>query len=270
MLIRFLIALALLLTGGCQCFDTKKNLVYNTGDPAWTFDYYEPTGPLDGGDQRPAIIAIHGGAWSSGDKSWGEQVAEEFCCKGYVVFSVNYRLAPAHVWPAQINDCQDALIYFRSTASTWGINPDKIGALGVSAGGHLAAMLALRGPARVQAAVCANGEGDLTLYGAEPIMANEDNILTDVLGPGFGLPELTDLSPVTFALGGNPVWVVHSTGDDNVFFAQGQHLHNALVGAGVDTGFSVVQDSCHGKCWKDAAPLQAARAFFAKHLGDRQ
>lgn len=263
-------ALCSLLIMGCACYkEPKKNLVYraDTG-PEGMFDYYEPIS--GSGDRRPAIIAIHGGGWQGGDKSWGKQVAEEFCCRGYVVFSVNYRLAPASTWPAQIEDAQAALRYFRSTAKIWGIDPDRIGAFGQSAGGHLAAMLALRGPDRVAAAVTANGEGDLRVYGYEPIMANEDQLLSAILGgdPPFDPALLADLSPAFWAPGGNPVWVIHSTGDQNVYFDQGVRLNTALAQEGIETGITVISDDCHGKCWKERRALSDARDFFERHLGD--
>ncbi|HEU0080385.1 MAG TPA: alpha/beta hydrolase, partial [Longimicrobiaceae bacterium] len=110
-----------------------------------TLDFYEPES--DGGRaSRPAVLAIHGGAWRGGDKAWGEQFAKELCPFGYVVFSINYRLSgrPGGTWPAQIEDVQKALRYIRANASRFGIDPDRIASLGMSAGGHLATMVALR------------------------------------------------------------------------------------------------------------------------------
>ena len=248
-----LLALALAVLSGCACFDDHKHLSYGA-DPEQGFDWYEPKGPLCIGDDdrpnRPAIIAIHGGGWQSGDKSWGEQVAEEFCGSGYVVFSINYRLAPA---------------------ASFRVDPNRIGAFGVSAGGHLAAMLALRPNPTGSGALCAvsaNGEGDLTVYGQTPIMANETALLEAVLGPQpFAPAALADLSPTHWVqAGSSPVWVVHSTGDSNVYFDQGRRLHEALVANGVTTGFTVVEDDCHGKCWKSSKALSDIRAFFRRNL----
>lgn len=267
------IVLSALVFAGCA--DPHKRLASNVAygdDPEQQLDVYEPRDAFDSSGPRPVIIAVHGGAWQSGDKSWGEQVAEEFASEGYVVASVNYRLAPDHRWPAQIEDCQAAMDYVRSKAVEWRVDPDRVGAIGVSAGGHLAAMLALRPNPHGREAVCAvnaNGEGDLTVFGSEPIMANEVQILEAVLGDQpFDSADLADLSPTRWVQNGsNPVWVVHSTGDGNVYFTQGQRFYNELVSHGVDTGFTVIDDDCHGKCWKEGEALRDTRAFFARHLG---
>jgi acetyl esterase/lipase len=68
-----------------------------------TFDFYEPK--ADPGTSRPAILAIHGGGWRGGDKPWGAQFAKELCPDGYVVFSINYRLAGRPRSPAHERRC---------------------------------------------------------------------------------------------------------------------------------------------------------------------
>jgi len=256
------------LVQGCCNPDVKMNLSYGPMSEN-TFDVYSPGEfcPGHGKSNRPAIIAIHGGAWRSGDKSWGERVADRFTPNGYVVFSINYRLAPGSRWPAQINDCVAALRYFRGTANLWGIDPDRIAAFGVSAGGHLAAMLALRGPDRVNVAVTADGEGDLAVFGRAPIMADETSILEDVLGPQpFTQADLVSLSPVRYVRPDVALMVIHSTGDQNVYYDQGVRLHDALLEAGATTAFETVNDDCHGRCWREPKPLRAIKRFLADNL----
>lgn len=263
-------ALAALLTlGGCASYDAHRGLSYDSADPAALFDWYEPTGGLFGKPEglRPTILAIHGGAWRTGDRSWGEDVAKEFCCDGYAVIAVDYRLAPAHRWPAQIEDCQRALAWLLANPDAVNIDPSRIASFGVSAGGHLAAMLALRGPGpRVRAAVDSDGEGDLTVYGAEPIMADEDSILSDVLGapPPFAPSALADLSPARFARPDAAVLLIHSRGDPNIYYSQSTRLHAALVAAGATTEMVTLDGDCHSKCWQDS--LSEIRAFLARTL----
>src|SRR5215208_7048864 len=137
----------LFILGGSGCeseaYDLNENLSYDsTIGYSGTFDVYEPKS--DGGRaNRPAVLAIHGGAWKGGDKAWGEQFAEELCPFGYVVVSINYRLAgrPNATWPAQIEDVQRALRYVRANAARLRIDPGRIASLGMSAGGHLATMV---------------------------------------------------------------------------------------------------------------------------------
>src|SRR5439155_5195450 len=105
-------------------------------------DVYVPgtgTGPF------PALLFIHGGGWTKGDKSWFDGDAGKVAKLGMVGIAVNYRLAPAAVYPAQLDDVRAALAYVRAHASRYKIDPTRVGALGSSAGGHLAALLATYG-----------------------------------------------------------------------------------------------------------------------------
>lgn len=152
-----------------------------------TFDFYRPRADSVGA-RRPAILAIHGGAWRGGDKARGEQFAEELCPLGYVVFSINYRRSsgPNGTWPAQIEDVRKALRYIRANAERFGIDPARVASLGMSAGGHLATMVALRddpaGPqGRVRVAVNLDGVHDMTMP-PDQVMADFDEFLTSVMG----------------------------------------------------------------------------------------
>jgi acetyl esterase/lipase len=150
-----------------------------------TFDLYVPEAD-DGRASRPAVLAIHGGAWRGGDEAWDEQIAEELSPFGYVVLSINCRLSgrPGGTWPAQIEDVQKALRYVRAHARELRIDPARIASLRVSAGGHLATMVALRddpaGPhGRVRVAVDLDGEHDMTMP-PDRLMADFEDILTKV------------------------------------------------------------------------------------------
>src|SRR5687768_12788967 len=132
---RALLVLAVVVGSACEsdAYDVEKNLSYDpTLDIYGSFDFYQPKSDSSGTD-RPAILAIHGGAWRTGDKAWGSQIAEEFCPFGYVVVSINYRLAgrPNGTWPAQIEEVQKALRYVRGDAARLRMHPARIAALGV-------------------------------------------------------------------------------------------------------------------------------------------
>lgn len=101
--------------------------------------------PGTGAGPFPAVLLIHGGGWTKGDKSWFDRDAARLARVGIVGVSVNYRLAPAAVYPAQLDDVQAALAWIRAHAFTYKVDPRRIGALGASAGGHLAALLATYG-----------------------------------------------------------------------------------------------------------------------------
>jgi len=90
---------------------------------------------------HPALLLIHGGAWMHGDRSNMREFGELLAREGYACFAPSYRLAPAYRWPAQIEDCLYAVQFVRANAERFGIDPARVGALGLSAGGHLAALL---------------------------------------------------------------------------------------------------------------------------------
>ena len=99
--------LLLISCGPAHPYKVRRDMSYTPSDPhpMRGVDVYEP--PYDAGQRRAVILAIHGGAWRSGDKrSFGEGVAKRFCPRGYVVLSINYRLSTEARWPAQIEDCR--------------------------------------------------------------------------------------------------------------------------------------------------------------------
>ncbi|HJP65134.1 MAG TPA: alpha/beta hydrolase [Actinomycetota bacterium] len=107
---------------------------------AHVFDAYLP---LDGADMHPAVILIHGGSWRRGNKRDLHKQGEYFARRGIASFSINYRLAPRFVWPAQLEDAQAAVKWIRAHADQYGVDPGRIGVFGASAGGQMAAMLAM-------------------------------------------------------------------------------------------------------------------------------
>jgi acetyl esterase/lipase len=94
----------------------------------------------------PVIVAIHGGAFMSGDKRDGQlNPMLEGIKRGYAIISVNYRLSKEAKFPAQIQDIKAAIRWIKANAKKYNLNPDKIGAWGGSAGGHLASLLGTSG-----------------------------------------------------------------------------------------------------------------------------
>lgn len=95
----------------------------------------------------PVLLYLHGGSWTFGDKrSQARPLLYEFVAQGWVVVTANYRLAPDFPWPAQAEDTQRVLAWIRSFVANYGGDPDRIVTAGSSAGGQLAAMLALEDP----------------------------------------------------------------------------------------------------------------------------
>ena len=104
-------------------------------------DLYRP----DGGGKAPVLVAVHGGGWQVGARAfyqhWGAYLARH----GYALFSIDYRLGKSGVYPAAVYDVKAAVQFVRAKAGELGLDPDRIGVIGDSAGAHLAAMVALAG-----------------------------------------------------------------------------------------------------------------------------
>jgi acetyl esterase/lipase len=126
---------------------------------------YRPIG-LQG--RRPAILLFHGGGWSSGDRSEFGGEGQRFARLGYVALSVDYRLEPPAPFPATIEDALSAVRWVRRHARVLNVDPGRLGAMGSSAGGNLAALLATLGRGswkhgtRLSAAVSYSGPMDLS------------------------------------------------------------------------------------------------------------
>lgn len=264
---------------GCDsnACDITSGLSYDTSiGHDGTFDLYEPKGDSTRAN-RPAIMAIHGGAWRDGDKAWGSHIAEEFCPSGYVVFSINYRVSkrPNGKWPAQIEDVQKALKYIRANAARFRIDPTRVASLGMSAGGHLATMVALRDDptspdGRVTVAVNLDGEHDMTMP-PDQVMDDFDDILTAVMGHAapWSEAELRDISTVTFVRPDVSVLTVHGAGDDNVYVRQGERITAALQSAGAETEFIRLEGregDCHSDCWRVPRAREAIHRFLDRKL----
>ena len=150
------------------------DVVYGTqGDGTLlTLDVCSPPADATTG-ARPAVLSIHGGSWARGDKGNSDwrAVCEWLATEGFVAYSVNYRLAPDATFPAAIDDVSLAVEWIRNAenAETYGIDPDRIGVFGGSAGGNLAALLGARGTgpvtegSRVGAVAELSGPVDLDL-----------------------------------------------------------------------------------------------------------
>jgi acetyl esterase/lipase len=130
-------------------------------NPAQRADVFVPRADANGA----TVVLIHGGGWVGGDKHDLKPEALRLAQLGYVVVSLNYRLAPRHLYPAAIDDVTAAVKWFGapSRAQRFGIDPQRIGVVGYSAGGQLAAMLATTDQ-RVSAAVSLSGVYDFSTF----------------------------------------------------------------------------------------------------------
>lgn len=128
----------------------------------------------------PVIFYIHGGAWTFGDKrEQGRPMLHEFVARGWVVVACNYRLAPKNPWPAQIEDVTRTLSWIKKNIASYGGDPERVVVAGGSAGGHLAALLALSAddptwrPSDVEGVTDWSVRGCIPLYGVLEMTGDE-------------------------------------------------------------------------------------------------
>jgi acetyl esterase/lipase len=213
---------------------TQPNLVYAEHDGTKLLgDLYMPKGLA----KAPVLVAIHGGGWQVGDrafyKHWGPFLARN----GYAVFAIEYRLGKPGVYPAAVYDAKAAIQFVRAKAADFGIDPDRIGLMGDSAGGHLSALLALAGdqftaayrddpnaatPANVKAVVAFYGVYDMMAQWEHDLVSRpRDNITEKFLGasPTDNRRVYFDSSPMSYATAGQNrprFLLIHGTNDDIV------------------------------------------------------
>ena len=125
------------------------------GERSLTLDLFRPKN--QGDRMLPVVVYIHGGGWERGNKNEGHRVLSELVLSGnYAAVTVAYRLSGEAIWPAQIHDCKAAIRWMRANARKYGLDPDRIGTCGGSAGGHLAALVGVSGGVTELEGACGN------------------------------------------------------------------------------------------------------------------
>ena len=260
-----------------------KDLAYvENGHERQKLDLYIPA---QGVKPLPLIIWIHGGAWKGGNKE--RSPALQFLDRGFAVASVNYRLSQHAVFPAQLEDCKTAVRWLRAHAEEYGLNMDRFGAWGGSAGGHLVAMLGVTGDTKdfdvgphlkfssqVQAVANYFGPADLTSMGAqsgpESTMKHDapDSPESQLIGGPIleNKEKAKKASPLTYVSRGDaPMLLVHGDKDPLVPWQQSQVLYDALQKAGVSSELRIVKNAGHGAGF-GAPEFIAVAAFFKERL----
>ncbi len=267
-----------------------RGATQTTGEVDRDVTYCSPNGqaqqmdiyyPATVAGSAPAVLYVHGGGWTSGDKRSGNgsDAIPELVKRGYLVAAVNYRLVPASKFPAQIEDVKCAVRYLRANAAKYGIDPNRIGAMGGSAGGHLVSLLGtsdasseLEGTggyagvsSRVQAMVDMFGPADLTVS----FEGASDTLLKNV----FGASSRTDAvvknaSPVTWISKDDPPFLIlHGEKDKLVPLSQSQELYDHLTAAGVPAKLVVVKNAGHGFV-PDGGQISPSRDEITKVIAD--
>ncbi len=238
----------------------------------------------EGAGPFPVAILVHGGGWRKGDKGGSDQPGNgaditpwfgPLTQANYVWFSINYRLAPQHRWPACFEDLQAAVRWVKAHAAEYKGDPKRIALFGHSAGGHLVTLLATQSKedTRVQAVVaCApvtdheqqlgknGGLGD----GLQALLGRPKEVTPEAL------QALRAISPINRVKAGMPpVLLLHGEADKTVPLSQSVSFQKRLVSAGVPCELMALKNAPHAMLeWDKAAPgyQKAMLAWLAKAL----
>ncbi|MCH7944503.1 MAG: alpha/beta hydrolase [Armatimonadetes bacterium] len=198
--------------------------------------------------KAPVVVVIHGGAWMSGSREDMSALCTALSLNGMVAATVDYRLAPRSKWPAMLDDVRASVRFLRANAERFGIDPDRVGAAGVSSGAHLALMLGFSGTwsSRVMAVLNLFGPTDLTKdYSPFLAQAMSEQVLGKDLADAT--EDIRAFSPVTYVTSDDaPVFTVHGRADLLVPYVQAERLDKALRGAGVAHTMLLVDGMEHG------------------------
>ncbi len=242
----------------------------------------------ENGELRPAVVFVHGGGWSAGNKKDFRPYARQLAEQGFATFSVGYRLFNLqgdNRWPAQIDDVQRAVRWIRSKASEYGVDPQRIGAAGGSAGGHLVSLLGTvdtrdnSDPAlaeyssRVSCVVDIFGPTDMGDDFATKVEAGErvNQLVRGLFGadPKEIPAVVKGASPLAQVDKGDAAFLIfHGKLDALVPLDHSERLNAALQGVGVESKLVVFDDDGHGfqKPANRARFAEETLAFFNRHL----
>lgn len=255
-----------------------------TDNPFQMLDLYLPK-TRSSDKPLPVIVYIHGGGWINGSrKGYANAAMAQAASGNYAAASIGYRLSREAQWPAQIHDCKAAIRWIRGHAKEFNLDPDRIGATGSSAGGHLVTMLG-------QTAKVKELEGDLGEYTSQP---SHVTCVVNFCGPsdlvaplmqgeaaekddpavsgliGGSVKDRADVakaaSPLTYVNSqGAPNMTVHGTKDMRVNYDNATKLDAALKKAGVESLLIPITDGGHGI---NGGPELAKRVqqYFDLHL----
>jgi len=243
--------------------------------------YVPPTGK----SSYPVVVWIHGGAWMSNDKyadmGYMKSTLKEFIEKGYAVASIDYRWSTMAIFPAQIQDCNQALEFLYQNANKYKLDKNRMALIGFSAGGHLANLVGLSNNNNVK---------DFYADGKKPHF--KIKVVLDFYGPiDFltlkGHDSKDPRSPINLLLGGTvadneskakqaspvtyidkndpPFLIVQGEKDESVNPDQAITLSEKLEAAGVKNDLIIVPNAPHYGVMFDAENI---RQKIFEYLGE--
>jgi acetyl esterase/lipase len=231
------------------------------------FDLYQP----DGDEDVPLIAFFHGGGYTKGSrKDVDMRLLTTLVENGYAVASVEYRLAPEATIEMILDDCRYAVNWMVANLDGCGLDLERIGAWGISAGGRLAALLGTMG--EVDAVFDMYGSSNFGLFaqygGSYPKQGREKSLAMfgDANPPEELLSQFDPVSHINKHSA--PFLIVHGEKDNVIPIDQNERLHDALQAKRIESQFLVLEDAAHELPNKYLPAVSAAMLrFFQRHLG---
>lgn len=242
--------LFLMLTWSSTHAGLKTDIEFaRVGDVSLTLDAFVP----DGDGPFPTAILVHGGGFTKGDKqSYIKPLFAPLSEAGFTWFTINYRLAPTHPWPACLDDVETAIRWVKAHAKEYKVDPNRISLIGESAGGHLVSMAGVR------------SSGDTAVAAVVPFYAPHD-LETRAkqrrsIGPGlsglFGIRDevnhanlkvLAEGSPTNHLKAGLPPFLlIHGDKDEQVAYEQSPQFQTKSKALGNRCELITIPGGIHG------------------------
>lgn len=256
---------------GCGSSDAQNVMVERDvryagqGGPA--LDVYRTDGD---GPARPAVLAIHGGAWAAGDKDDVAPTALALANAGFVAFAVGYDLAgPARAgFPRQLRQVRAATRFVRRNARRYGVDRRRVGAVGISAGAHLAALAGTTGSgplgrgARFGALVSWSGPFDLR----PPRLPVLEREISWFLGCSPCPRRAARASPIVHVSADDPPILIVNSTEELIPAAQARRMARRLRAAGVPARLLLLPGAVHAPLFEPLAIGPTIR-FLRRRLG---
>jgi len=226
--------------------DMQTDIVYGrAGGEVLLLDAGVPAG----NGPYAAVIIVHGGGWSSGDKQDVALLFKPLSDANFVWFSINYRLAPKNRWPACLEDVQTAVKWVKANAAKFKVDRHRIALMGYSAGGQIACLAAMAdADTAVQAVAGLASPTDLVLDSLR--RGGPSEYLKDLFGRETldeqMLQILWESSPINHTGSGLPPFLlVHGTADKSVPYQQSLNFKARLEAVGIKCDIITIKDASH-------------------------
>jgi acetyl esterase/lipase len=282
---------AVLLIAAAPCFAFAQTKVPDTVLFETGIEYANPDNqhlqldmarPKAGEGRFPTVVCIHGGGFRAGTRQGYDGLCIRLAERGYVAVTVTYRLAPKYQYPAAIHDTKAAVRWLRANARKYHIDPDRIGVMGGSAGGHLAQFLAVTSDvkqfegeggnpeqsSKIACVVNYFGPSDFTKSYGKSVDAAQ--VLPLWLGGDLekARQKHVEASPLNWVTPhAAPTLCIHGTEDKYVAHEQAVWLIDRLKTCGVEAKLLTLEGAGHGFRGKDAETADKAMfEFFDEHL----